>query len=129
LFEAFLNAHKGKAPNTFYMDQDATMGKAVGEVFAEMWHGLCTFHIMQNAAKHLHEEKDEEKKKDKKKEKKKEKEKEKNKYNKIEENEETSILSDFSAYMFEYEDTEEFEQKFDLIRKKVSRFGWIAYIS
>ncbi|XP_051184174.1 protein FAR1-RELATED SEQUENCE 5 isoform X3 [Lolium perenne] len=126
LFEAFLNAHKGKAPKTFYTDQDAAMGKAVGEVFAEVWHGLCTFHIMQNAAKHLHVEKDEEKKKDKKKEKK--KEKEKNKDNKTEENEETGILSDFSACMFEYEDMEEFEQKFDLMRKKVSKQTWLDSI-
>jgi zinc finger SWIM domain-containing protein 3 len=63
LFEAFLNAHKGHVPKTCYTDQDAAMGKAVGEVFAEACHGLCTFHIMQNAAKHLHEETDEGKKK------------------------------------------------------------------
>jgi zinc finger SWIM domain-containing protein 3 len=79
LFEAYLNAHKGQVPKTFYTDQDAAMGKAVGEVFAEAWHGLCTFHIMQNTAKHLHKETDEEKKKEKKKVKEKEKEKEKRK--------------------------------------------------
>ena len=73
------------------------MGKAVAAVFAEAWHGLCTFHIMQNAIKHLHEEKNEEKKEEKKREKRKEK------------NEDTSILSDFSACMFEYEDMAEFE--------------------
>jgi zinc finger SWIM domain-containing protein 3 len=85
------------------------MGKAVAEVFAEAWHGLCTFHIMQNAIKHLHEDKDEEKEKGKKKQKKKtEKE--------MEKNESTSILSDFSDCMFEYEDMTEFEQKFDLMR-------------
>jgi zinc finger SWIM domain-containing protein 3 len=104
LFEAFLNTHNGKVPKTFYTDQDVAMGKAVGEVFAEAWHGLCTFHIMQNAAKHLHEEKDEEKNKEKKKGKK----KEKNAENKREENEETSILSDFTACIFEYEDIAEF---------------------
>jgi zinc finger SWIM domain-containing protein 3 len=47
LFEAFLNANKGQIPKTFYTDQDAVMGKAVGEVFADAWHGLCTLHIMQ----------------------------------------------------------------------------------
>jgi len=52
---------------------------------------------MQNAIKHLHEEKNEEKKEEKKREKRKEK------------NEDTSILSDFSACMFEYEDMAEFE--------------------
>jgi len=69
------------------------MGKAVAVVFAEAWHGLCTFHIMQNAIKHLHEEKNEENKREKRKEK----------------NEDTSILSYFSACMFEYEDMAEFE--------------------
>jgi zinc finger SWIM domain-containing protein 3 len=105
LFETFLKAHNGQQPKTFYTDQDAAMGKAVVEVFAEAWHGLCTFHIMQNAIKHLHEEKDEEKEKEKKNQKKK-------KEKKMEENESLSILSDFSACMFEYEDMAEFEQKF-----------------
>jgi zinc finger SWIM domain-containing protein 3 len=36
------------------------MAKAVKEVFLEAWHGLCTFHIMQNAVKHLSEADDEE---------------------------------------------------------------------
>jgi zinc finger SWIM domain-containing protein 3 len=60
LFETFLKAHNGKQPKTFSTDQDAAMVKAVAQVFAEAWHGLCTFHIMQNAVKHLHEEKNEE---------------------------------------------------------------------
>ena len=34
--------------------------KAVKEVFVEAWHGLCTFHIMQNVVKHLAEGDDEE---------------------------------------------------------------------
>jgi zinc finger SWIM domain-containing protein 3 len=42
------------------------MGKAIEKVFTESYHGLCTFHIMQNAVKHLcplkGEEKDEENK-------------------------------------------------------------------
>jgi len=35
LFETFLKAHNGQQPKTFYTDQDAAMGKAVGEVFDE----------------------------------------------------------------------------------------------
>ncbi|CAO2188105.1 unnamed protein product, partial [Urochloa humidicola] len=97
LFETFLKAHSGQQPKTIYTDQDFTMGKAVAEVFVEAWHGLCTSHIMQNAAKHLHEGK----------------------------NEGTSILSDFSACMFEYVDMEEFEHKFDILRKKVSKKTWL----
>jgi hypothetical protein len=80
---------------------------------------------MQNAAKHLHEEEDEEKKKEKKKDKKKEK---KNEEKTNEGNEETSILTDFSACMFEYEDVAEFEEKFDLMRKKVRKQTWLDSI-
>jgi zinc finger SWIM domain-containing protein 3 len=121
LFETFLKAHNGQQPKTFCTYQDAAMGKAVAEVFAEAWHGLCTFHIMQNAIKHLHEEKDEEKEKEKKNQKKK-------KEKKMEENESLSILSDFSACMFEYKDIAEFEQKFNHMRQKVSKQTWLDSI-
>ena len=94
LFEAFLIAHKGKGPKTFYTDQDVAMGKAVGEVFTEAWHGLCTFHIMHNAVKHLREENDEELNEENKKEKKKGKKKGKKKEKNEEEDEDTGILSD-----------------------------------
>ena len=60
LFQTFLKAHSGKQPKTIYTDQDSAMGKAVKEVFLEAWHGLCTFHIVQNAAKHLNEANEEE---------------------------------------------------------------------
>nr|AAS58488.1 putative transposase [Triticum monococcum] len=148
LFKTFLKAHNGQHPKTFYTDQDTAMGNAAGEVFPETWHGLCTFHIMQNAIKHLHEEKNEENNEEKtagkngeqnegknedknegKKQKKHEgKKKKKNEGKKIEKNEEPSILSDFSACMFEYEDMIEFEQKFDLMREKVSKQTWLDSI-
>jgi zinc finger SWIM domain-containing protein 3 len=79
LFETFLKSHNGQQPKTFYTDQDAAMGKAVSQVFTETWHGLCTFHIMQNAVKHLHEEDNEEENKENRKEKSQEKKKEKKK--------------------------------------------------
>jgi zinc finger SWIM domain-containing protein 3 len=60
LFEAFLDAHGGKQPRAILTDQDTAMGKAVEDVFTEAWHGLCTYHIMQNAVKHLCNSKDEE---------------------------------------------------------------------
>jgi zinc finger SWIM domain-containing protein 3 len=92
LFQTFLKAHSGKQPKTIYTDQDSAMGKAIKEVFLEAWHGLCTFHIMQNAAKHLAEK------------------------NTIllpnrqpkTTRKEPSILADFSACMFEYQDEETF---------------------
>ncbi|XP_015695546.2 protein FAR1-RELATED SEQUENCE 1-like [Oryza brachyantha] len=70
------------------------MGKAVEEVLSKAWHRSCTFHIMQNAIKHLHEPKN------------------------VEKDEDTRVLSVFSACMFEYEDIEEFEHNFDIMRKK-----------
>ena len=132
LFKTFLKSHNGQQPKTFYTYQDAAMGKAVSQVFTETWHGLCTFHIMQNAVKHLHEEKNEEENEEnsmkKSQEKKKEKKRKKKKEEKKEENEETSVLSDFSACMFEYEDIAEFEQKFKLMRQKVSKQTWLDSI-
>jgi hypothetical protein len=74
---------------------------------------------MQNAMKHLHEEKNEETNEGKKK---------KGKLKNDEENEDTSILSDFSACMFEYEDIAEFDKKFDLLRKMVRKQTWLDSI-
>ncbi|XP_052138422.1 protein FAR1-RELATED SEQUENCE 5-like [Oryza glaberrima] len=100
LFETFLKAHNGKQPQTIYTDQDSAMGKAVEEVFTESWHGLCTFHIMENAIKHLSQQ----------------------------ENEGSSILSDFSACMFEYEDMADFEETFDTMRSKMHKQTWLDSI-
>ncbi|WCJ21347.1 FAR1-related sequence 7 [Euphorbia peplus] len=53
LFETFLATHGNKSPRTMFTDQDIAMGKAIAEVMPEVWHGLCTWHITQNATKHL----------------------------------------------------------------------------
>ncbi|KAL6646596.1 hypothetical protein ACP70R_015673 [Stipagrostis hirtigluma subsp. patula] len=103
LFETFLKAHNGKQPKTFYTDQDSAMGKAVEEVFLEAWHGLCTFHIMQNAIKHLPQPRNEE-------------------------NEDSNILSDFSACMYEYEDKNKFEEEFKIMRTKAHKQTWLDSI-
>ena len=90
-------------------------GKTVKEVFLEAWHGLCTFHIMQDAVKHLAEADDEESSTSPK--------------QTTEDNEkELSILVDFSACMFEYEDEETFEQAFNTIRAKASKQSWLDSI-
>ena len=91
LFETFLKAHNDKQSKTIYTNQDIAMEKVVKEVFLEAWHGLCTFHIMQNDVKHLAEADDEESCTP---------PKRKGEDNK----EELSILADFSACMYEYED-------------------------
>ncbi|XP_043700302.1 protein FAR1-RELATED SEQUENCE 5-like [Telopea speciosissima] len=53
LFEAFLESHGQKKPITFFTDQNATMAKAISEVFPGTWHGLCAWHLMQNGIEHL----------------------------------------------------------------------------
>jgi zinc finger SWIM domain-containing protein 3 len=81
LFESFLNAHAGKKPQTIFTDQDAAMAKALPEVMPGTWHGLCTWHIMQNGIKHLG--------------------------NLMKDG--SHLLRDFKSCMFDYEDETEFE--------------------
>jgi hypothetical protein len=96
LFEAFIAAHNGKQPRTIFTDQDIAMGKAVRKVFTEAWYRLCTYHIMQNAVKYLCNNKDEG-------------------------GEESHILSDFSACMYDIEDKVAFEEAFDIMRSKMDK--------
>jgi hypothetical protein len=53
LFDVFLTCHSQKHPRTIYTDQDVVMGKAIAHTFHNTWHGLCVFHLSQNALKHL----------------------------------------------------------------------------
>ncbi|KAF7842263.1 protein FAR1-RELATED SEQUENCE 5-like [Senna tora] len=53
LFETFLKANLQKRPQTIFIDQDQAMAKALREVMPEVYHGLCTWHLMQNGIKHL----------------------------------------------------------------------------
>ncbi|XP_024178529.1 protein FAR1-RELATED SEQUENCE 5-like [Rosa chinensis] len=53
LFQTFLEAHKQKKPKTIFTDQDPAMAKALVEVLPDTFHGLCSWHIMQNGIKHL----------------------------------------------------------------------------
>ncbi|WVZ96062.1 hypothetical protein U9M48_041745 [Paspalum notatum var. saurae] len=115
LFETFLKAHDGEQPKTIYTDQDSAMEKTVKEVFLEAWHGLCTFHIMQNAVKHLAEPDNEEPS---------------TSPNHASEScdKEPSILSDFSACMYEYEDEATFEHAFNIMRIRASKQIWLDSI-
>ena len=106
LFNAFLSTHNQKQPQTIFTDQDIAMGKAVAEVFNSAWHGLCTWHISQNAVKHLSSQNEEE----------------------PEDEEESSILSDFSSCMYQYEQKADFEEAFDAMRLKVSKSSWLDSI-
>ena len=49
LFESFLVAHAGKRLKIIFTDQDLAMS----EIMPNTYHGLCTWHIMQNGIKHL----------------------------------------------------------------------------
>jgi hypothetical protein len=91
LFKAFLEAHKHKHPRTIYKDQDMAMKNAISMVFLDSWHGLCTFHIMQNVVKHLARMG----------------------------RDESSALAELSACMYEYEDVKIFEETFSSLRSKV----------
>ncbi|KAK2972543.1 hypothetical protein RJ640_014267 [Escallonia rubra] len=71
------------------------MGNAISVVMLEVRHGLCTFHIMQNAIKHLG--------------------------NLMKDD--SCFLSDFKALMFEYEDMTKFEKEWEALLKKYKVHG------
>jgi zinc finger SWIM domain-containing protein 3 len=102
LFKTFLSVHSNKHPRTIFTDQDAAMGKAVDAVFTEAWHGLCNFHIMQNAVKHLPQKKKDE--------------------------DGPNVLAEFSACMYKYEDEQAFEEAFTAIRSKMDTQTWLDSI-
>ena len=53
LFETFLEAMSKKKPITIFTDQDAAMSVAIKVVMPKTSHALCSWHIWQNAEKHL----------------------------------------------------------------------------
>jgi zinc finger SWIM domain-containing protein 3 len=131
LFETFLAAHNQKHPKTIFTDQAAAMGNAIGKVFVDTIHGLCCWHMGQNAVKHLSAYKDEEptevvlpsdpgqtldeepiqgvlpcdpsQKKD----------------------EATKILKEYKRCMYLYEKEEKFEEVFKWMQSKVKKGSWL----
>ncbi|XP_028060627.1 protein FAR1-RELATED SEQUENCE 5-like [Camellia sinensis] len=55
LFQTFLEAMSKKAPKTLFTDEDAAMAKAIPIVMPDTSHRLCTWHLMQNALRHVGE--------------------------------------------------------------------------
>ncbi|XP_028051469.1 protein FAR1-RELATED SEQUENCE 5-like [Camellia sinensis] len=53
LFQTFLEAMSRKAPKNLFIDQDVAMAKAIPIVMPDTSHRLCTWHLMQNALKHV----------------------------------------------------------------------------
>ncbi|TVU13388.1 hypothetical protein EJB05_40441 [Eragrostis curvula] len=130
LFSTFLAAHNHKEPRTIFTDQDVAMGKAIAELFLNTWHGLCTWHISQNAVKHLNKQKIVSKKKAEGKQKivSKKKTEGKQKVTCKDKTEDTCILADFSACMYEHEDISKFEEVFHTMRSKVQKETWLDSI-
>lgn len=97
LFEAFLAAHNQKHPKTIFTDQDLAMGKAIGQVFIDATHGLCTWHINHNAIKHVSSYK----------------------------NDGPAILKELKRCMYEYEAGVDFEEVFKTMQSKVKQGSWL----
>ncbi|XP_028070707.1 protein FAR1-RELATED SEQUENCE 5-like [Camellia sinensis] len=53
LFQIFLEAMSNKALKTIVIDQDVAMAKTIPIVMPDTNHRLCTWHLMQNAVKHV----------------------------------------------------------------------------
>ncbi|XP_024199774.1 protein FAR1-RELATED SEQUENCE 9-like [Rosa chinensis] len=102
LFQTFLEAHKQKKPKTIFTDQDPAMAKALAEVLPDTFHGLCSWHIMQNGIKHLgYLMKDG-----------------------------SFFLTDFAACMYEHEEEKEFEDAWNamLCKYNVCSNPWLEKI-
>lgn len=54
LFKTFLEAMFGKKPITVFINEDATMEAIIPKVMSEAYHILCSWHIWQNALKHMY---------------------------------------------------------------------------
>ncbi|CAN0919458.1 Protein FAR1-RELATED SEQUENCE 5 [Linum grandiflorum] len=53
LFGAFLECMRGKHPKSIFSDQCPAIGAGVKSIFPKTFHGLCSFHLRENASKHL----------------------------------------------------------------------------
>ena len=53
LFETFLEAMSKKNPITIFTYQDASMSTVIKVVMPKTYHALCSWHMWQNAEKHL----------------------------------------------------------------------------
>nr|XP_025669190.1 protein FAR1-RELATED SEQUENCE 5-like [Arachis hypogaea] len=102
LFESFLEAHMQKKPKTIFTDQDPAMASALVEKMPETYHGLCVWHIMQNAIRHLG--------------------------NKLKDG--SFILRDFKACMYNSKDQIQFQETWDALlqRYKVEDNSWLKSI-
>ncbi|GKA56505.1 FAR1-related sequence 5-like protein [Tanacetum coccineum] len=87
LFRTFLEAHNNKKPMTIFTDQDHAMASALPKITPNVNHGLCTWHIMQNAIKNVGNIK----------------------------RDNCSLLKDFKRCMYKYGDEKKFEEAWETI--------------
>ena len=53
LFEIFLQAMSGNALKTIFINKDVAMAKVILHCMPSTYHRLCTWHMLQNALKHV----------------------------------------------------------------------------
>ncbi|CAO2817765.1 unnamed protein product [Amaranthus hypochondriacus] len=92
----------GKRPTTILTDQDAAMASVISLVLPDTFHGLCTWHIRENALRHMN-----------------------HLYQKGSE-----FAKDFEACIDHYETQEEFIDAWNdlLVKYKVPTASWLHYI-
>ncbi|CAN0915253.1 Protein FAR-RED IMPAIRED RESPONSE 1 [Linum grandiflorum] len=104
LFTTFLECMKGKKPKTIFTDQCPAIAGGIRIVMSETFHGLCTFHINENA---------------------------KDKFRKASQN---GIVKDLSHLMFGVDNEAEFDQHWDMMLQKhftdklPEGHSWLTYI-
>jgi len=53
LFTTFLKCMSNKKPHTIYIDQASALLSSIPNIFSGVFHGLCSWHIAENAKKNL----------------------------------------------------------------------------
>lgn len=99
VFDTFLKTYSSKQPKSIFTDQDAAIGVAIAIVMPNVTHGLCTWHVMQNAATHLL------------------------RYN----DERNDYVGIFRDCVYKYEEKVEFEEKFKDLESKLGG-TWFPFI-
>jgi zinc finger SWIM domain-containing protein 3 len=133
LFETFLSAHNQKHPKKNFTDQAAAMGNAIDKVFVDTIHGLCYWHMGQNAVKHLSSFEEEEKPEDvlhsdpgqKNDDEQMEGALPSDDPSQKKDDAATTILKEYKRCMYLYDKEEKFEEVFKSMQSKVKKGSWL----
>jgi MULE transposase domain len=101
VFDTFLKYHNNKKPKIIFTNQDEIMEITIANMMLDVSHSLCTWHISENATKHLISHNDDE----------------------------MDCVAEFRTYIcvFVYEDEGEFENAFSFIQRKVGG-TWLPFV-